>query len=246
MPVGKLDGKTAVVTGAARGMGAAHARILASEGARVAVCDVLDDAGRAVSDEIGGMYCHLDVADESAWEQAIDAVRKASGPPSILVNNAGIPSLNRVQDTPTDEWNRVLAVNLTGVFFGIRAVVESMRQAGEGVIVNISSDAGMTGMGNIAAYLASKWGVRGLTKAAALDLAHDRIRVVSVHPGIVRTPMGEGVDMDAIAKGQPIPRVGEPMELAKLVLFLVADATYCTGSEFVADGGHTAGIHLPL
>jgi 3alpha(or 20beta)-hydroxysteroid dehydrogenase len=244
--VGKLDGKVAVVTGAARGMGAAHARILASEGARVAVCDVLDGEGRALSDEIGGMYCHLDVADESAWEQAIGAVRKAAGAPSILVNNAGIPSLNRVQDTPTDEWNRVLAVNLTGVFFGIRAVVKSMRQVGEGVIVNISSDAGMTGMGHIAAYLASKWGVRGLTKAAALDLAQDRIRVVSVHPGIVRTPMGEGVDMDAIAKEQPIPRVGEPIELARLVLFLVADATYCTGSEFVADGGHTTGIYLPV
>lgn len=244
--MGKLDGKIAVVTGAARGMGAAHARILSSEGARVAVCDVLDDEGRAVAAEIGAMYRHLDVTDESAWQQAIEAVGKELGPPSILVNNAGIPSLNRVQDTPTEEWHRVLAVNLTGVFFGIRAVVSPMRQVGEGVIVNISSDAGMTGMGHIAAYLASKWGVRGLTKAAALDLAQDRIRVVSVHPGIVRTPMGEGVDMDAIAQHQPIPRVAEPIELAKLVLFLVADATYCTGAEFVADGGHTAGIYLPI
>ena len=227
-------------------MGASHAALLAKEGAKVAICDILDDEGEALAREIGATYYHLDVSNDVQWRRTVELVESDLGHVNVLVNNAGIASLNRVQDTSTEEWNRVLAVNLSGAFFGIREVARSMRDAGGGVIVNISSDASMTGMPHIAAYLSSKWGVRGLTKAAALDLAPDNIRVVSVHPGIVRTPMGAGVDMDAIASHQPIPRVGEPTEIAKLVLFLIADATYSTGCEFVADGGHTAGIYLPI
>lgn len=243
--MGKLDGRVVLITGAARGMGAEHARFLANEGAHVAVCDILDDDARDVAQEIGGSSHHLDVTSEEQWQRVVDDVTAQAGPVSDLVNNAGIPSLNPVQDISSEEWHRVMAVNLTGVFFGIRAVVPGMRQLGSGAIVNVSSAAGMTGMPGITAYLTSKWGVRGLTRAAALDLAPDGIRVLSVHPGMVSTPMAEGVAMEKIAQRRPIPRPGRTDELSKLVLFLLADATFSTGTEFVADGGHTAGIYLP-
>jgi 3alpha(or 20beta)-hydroxysteroid dehydrogenase len=239
--MGKLDGRVALVTGAARGMGAAHAQLLAAEGASVAVCDVLGDDGAAVAQSIGGAYHELNVAREHDWARVVSAVTADVGPVTILVNNAGIGLRGAVQETSTEDWDRVMAVNVTGVFFGIRAVAPVMKAAGGGVIVNVSSDAALAPGPNIGAYAASKWAVRGLTKAAALDLAPDNIRVVSLHPGLVRTPMSARVDVDAFAAGLPIPRPGEPEELAKMMLFIVADATYSTGCEFVADGGHTAG-----
>lgn len=179
--MGKLDGKVAIVTGAAMGMGAAEAEILAQEGATVIVADIDEKDGAAVAKKVGG------------------------------------------------------------TFLGIRAVAESMKAAGGGVIVNISSTAGLTAYSGMSAYVASKWGVRGLTKAAALELGHDNIRVVSVHPGGIRTPMTAGMDSDAMFASQPIPRIGEPEEVAKMVLFLVADATFSTGTEFIVDGGVTVG-----
>jgi 3alpha(or 20beta)-hydroxysteroid dehydrogenase len=239
--MGKLDGKVAIVTGGARGMGAEFSRILASEGATIAVTDVLDDEAAAIAAEVGGKAFHLDVTDEADWASVVAEVNKAFGRVDILINNAGIVGFTPVGKTDMAEWDRVIAINLTGVFLGMQAVLDSMRAAGEGVIVNISSTAGMQGYSNLSAYVASKWGVRGLTKAAALDLAADNIRVVSVHPGGIRTPMTAGMDDQSFYKRQPIPRIGEPTEVAKLILYLVADATYSTGNEFVIDGGALAG-----
>ena len=239
--MGKLDGKVAIVTGGSQGMGAEDARILASEGARVVVCDVQDEAGTAVAESIGGRYRHLDVTDEANWAEVVSGVTSTIGSLDILINNAGVVGFTPVADTELAEWNRVIGINLTGVFLGIRAVAGPMAAAGGGVIVNISSTAGIMGYSNLSAYVASKWGVRGLTKAAALDLAKDNIRVVSVHPGGVRTPMTSGMDAGDMFAAQPIPRIGEPEEVAKLVLYLVADATYSTGTEYIVDGGATVG-----
>ena len=239
--MGKLDGKVAIITGGARGMGAVHARTLQSEGAVVVITDVLDDEGAAVAKDMGVTYLHHDVTDEKQWADVIAKTEELHGPVSILVNNAGVVGFTPVADTDLAEWNRVLAINLTGPFLGIRSVTPSMRKVGGGVIVNISSTAGMMGYSNLSAYVSSKWGLRGLTKAAALDLADDNIRVVSVHPGGVRTPMTAGIDDPKNYARQPIKRIGEPEEIAKLVLYLVADATYSTGTEFIADGGATVG-----
>jgi 3alpha(or 20beta)-hydroxysteroid dehydrogenase len=238
--MGKLDGKVVLVSGGARGMGAAHAALLASEGATVALGDVLDDEGRATAAAVGGSFHHLDVTSEASWQAAVAEVEASLGPVHALVNNAGVVGYGPVDAVALEDWDRVIGINLTGTFLGIKSVAPSMRAGGGGVIVNISSTAGMVGFGNLAAYVASKWGVRGLTKAAALDLAADGIRVVSVHPGGIRTPMTDGFS-DAVFADQPMPRIGEPEEIARLVLFLIADATYSTGSEFVADGGQTLG-----
>ena len=163
--MGKLDGKVAIVTGGSQGMGAEDARILASEGARVVVCDVQDEAGTAVAESIGGRYRHLDVTDEANWAEVVSGVTSTLGSLDILINNAGVVGFTPVADTELAEWNRVIGINLTGVFLGIRAVAGPMAAAGGGVIVNISSTAGIMGYSNLSAYVASKWGVRGLTKA---------------------------------------------------------------------------------
>lgn len=239
--MGKLDGKVAIVTGGAMGMGAADAAILASEGAHVIVADIVDAEGRAVAEAIGGTYHHLDVADEENWRMLVADVVSQHGNIDILVNNAGILTIASVMSTDLAEWNRVLGINLTGPFLGIRAVAESMKAAGGGVIINVSSTAGITAYSSMAAYVSSKWGLRGLTKAAALDLGHDNIRVVSVHPGGIRTPMTAGMENTDMFAAQPIPRIGEAEEVAKLVLYLAADATFSTGTEFIIDGGTTVG-----
>jgi 3alpha(or 20beta)-hydroxysteroid dehydrogenase len=241
--MGKLDGRVALITGGARGIGAAHARLMAAEGAKVVVADVLDDEGSALAGEVGGVYHSLDVTDENAWASVVSSVHAEQGAISILVNNAGVVGFSPIASASTEEWNRVIAINLTGTFFGMRAVVESMTSAGGGVIINISSTAGLQGYSNLSAYVASKWGVRGLTKSAALDLGTHGIRVVSVHPGPIRTPMTQGFG-DEMTQAQAIPRFGEPDEVAKLSLFLAADATYSTGTEFVVDGGATVGQAL--
>lgn len=239
--MGKLDGRVAMVTGGAKGMGEAHCRALAAEGARLAVCDVDEDAGRALAAEIGGAFFRLDVTSEAEWEAVLAAVAEQLGPVTVLVNNAGVCLLNQVQDTPTAEWQLHMRINLDGSFFGIRGVAPYMQQAAGGVIVNVSSAGGMTGAGHMAAYTASKWAVRGLTKAAAIDLAPANIRVLSLHPALVRTPMSAEVDLPLATAGYPMKRAGEPEELARMLVFMVADATYSTGCEFVADGGMLAG-----
>ncbi len=239
--MGKLDGKVAIVTGGAMGIGAADAAILASEGAHVIVADVVEAEGKAIAEAIGGSYYHLDVSDEDNWRAVVADVIKKHGNIHILVNNAGVLSMGSVTSTDLAEWNRVLGINLTGPFLGIRCVADSMKAAGGGVIVNVSSTAGITAYMNMAAYVSSKWGLRGLTKVAALDLGHDNIRVVSVHPGGIRTPMTAGMENLDMFGAQPIPRIGEPDEVAKLILYLVADASFSTGTEFIVDGGTTVG-----
>lgn len=233
----KLTGRVALVTGGASGMGAAHSRILAEHGATVAVCDINADLGRALADQINGTFYELDVCSERQWSQTLDAVAAQHGPVTILVNNAGKGLVAPVQETSTNDWNRIMAINVTGPFFGIRAVAPHMKAAGGGVIVNVSSTAALRGMPQQAAYSTSKWAVRGLTKAAAIDLAADNIRVLSLHPALIRTPMSQHLDLDTLCASYPIPRVGEPDEAARMLLFMVADATFSTGSEFVADGG---------
>jgi 3alpha(or 20beta)-hydroxysteroid dehydrogenase len=156
-----------------------------------------------------------------------------------LINNAGVVGLGRVDTTELDEWNRIIGINLTGTFLGIRHCADSMKKAGSGVIVNISSTAGLVGYCDMSAYVASKWGVRGLTKSAALDLGRFNIRVVSIHPGIIETDMSS--ELAISFKRQAIPRIGQSDEVAKLMLYLVSEATYSTGSEFVVDGGQTLG-----
>ncbi|WP_111720520.1 SDR family oxidoreductase [Homoserinimonas sp. OAct 916] len=242
--MGKLDGKIALITGGSHGMGAADAKLFAAEGARVIIGDVLDDEGQALADSIGAEYRRLDVTSESNWTEVVADIDENIGHIDILVNNAGIVAFTPVATTELSEWNRVIEINLTGVFLGIRSVAASMKAAGGGVIVNLSSSAGMMGYSNLSAYVASKWGVRGLTKAAALDLGPDNIRVVSVHPGGIRTPMTAGMEGNEMYASQAIPRIGEPEEVAKLVLYLVADATYSTGTEFIVDGGATVGQAL--
>jgi len=240
--MGRLNGSVAIVTGGARGIGAAHVRALAAEGANVVVGDILDDDGQALADQLGDAvrYEHLDVRGEEDWRRVLDVAERSYGPVSVLVNNAGIVEFASIEQQSPDAFRRVLDINLYAAWLGMHLVVPSMRRAGGGVIVNISSTAGLTGMPELGAYVASKWGLRGLTRAAALELGQAGIRVVSIHPGPIHTPMTAGMD-ESMAAGQPIPRFGEPEEVARMTVFLVADATYSTGAEFVVDGGQTAG-----
>jgi len=240
--MGRFDGRVALISGGARGMGAEHVRALVAEGAKVVFGDVLDDEGQALAAELGDAvrYVHLDVTDEAEWNAAVASAEEAFGPVGLLVNNAGIVVFGTVADMEPAAFRHVIEVNLTGVYLGMHATIPSLRRAGDGVIVNISSTAGMMGYAGINAYVASKWGVRGLTKAAAMELAADGIRVVSIHPGPVRTPMTAGLG-DGLIANQAIPRMGEPEEVTKLLLFLAADATFSTGSEWIADGGALLG-----
>ncbi len=254
----RLDGKVALISGGARGMGAAEATLFASEGARVVVCDVIDDEGKAVAEKIGAsaLYQHLDVTHEDDWADAVAATTAAFGKLDVLVNNAGIAESAPLVEMSLESYRRVTEVNQTGVFLGMRAVIEAMTEAGGGSIVNISSIDGMVGMHNLTSYVASKWAVRGMTRVAAMELGPRGIRVNSVHPGFIPTTLGipDGVPeaqihglLDAHAeKLAPLGRTGTADDIARLVLFLASDESgYSTGSEFVADGGLTAGYPPP-
>jgi 3alpha(or 20beta)-hydroxysteroid dehydrogenase len=243
--MGRLDGKVAIVSGAARGQGAAEARLFVAEGAGVVVADVRDDEGAAVAADLGdaAVYTHLDVSDESQWQSAVAEAEERFGPVSVLVNNAGILLFQALDKTDLAEFDRVMRVNVHGVFLGMKTVAPSMVRAGGGSIVNVSSTAGLQGLPFLAAYVASKWAVRGLTKAAAIDLGHMGIRVNSVHPGGIDTPMLAGTSPDApFYKRLPVARMGTADEAARAVLFLASDeASYTTGAELAVDGGSSCG-----
>jgi len=238
--------KVALVTGAARGIGAATAARLHGEGARVVLADVLDDEGKETAERIGSgaLYVHLDVTSPQDWDAAVAAAVDTFGGLNVLVNNAGIVNFASIEEYTLEQWNSVISVNLTGTFNGIKAAIPALKASKGGSIINVSSIAGLRGYEQIPGYTASKFGVRGLTKSAALDLGRHSIRVNSVHPGVISTPMTAGMtlDMSHVA----ISRMGHPGEVADLILYLASDeASFVTGAEFVIDGGDTAGTVTP-
>ena len=249
--------RTVFISGAASGMGRAHARGFAATDANVVVADIDEPGGRAVADEIGekAAFVRLDVRDAASWQTAVNETERRFGPISVLVNNAGVvaaPAL--IADSDPENWADVIAINLTGPYLGIRAAVPSLRRTGGGAIVNIASTTGHIGTSFIAAYSTSKWGIRGLTQTAALELARDGIRVNSVSPGVVRTPfiteprrpgetpIGDIWNGDQLA----VKRMAEPEEITRVVLFLASEeSAFITGSDYVVDGGLLIGPVVP-
>jgi 3alpha(or 20beta)-hydroxysteroid dehydrogenase len=236
--VGRVAGKVALISGGARGMGAEHARMLVQEGAKVVIGDILDDEGKALADEIGdaARYVHLDVTQPDQWDAAVATATGEFGKLNVLVNNAGIVALGQLKNFDLAKWQKVIDVNLTGTFLGMRVAVEPMTVAGSGSIINVSSIEGLRGAPAVHPYVASKWAVRGLAKSAALELAPLNIRVNSIHPGFIRTPMTARLPEDMVTI--PLGRPGEAREVSTFVVFLASDeSSYATGSEFVMDGG---------
>jgi 3alpha(or 20beta)-hydroxysteroid dehydrogenase len=243
----RLDGKVALITGGARGQGAAEGRLFAAEGATVVLADVLDDEGRRAAAEIErAQYRHLDVRLEAEWQDTVDALVAQYGRIDVLVNNAGVDLAKRFELTTLEDFERVVAINQTGVFLGMRTVAQAMIAANRGgSIINVSSVAGMEGVKGRAAYGSTKWAVRGMTKVGALEWGERGIRVNSIHPGIIETPMTAGLraftDADVRARTErtiPLGRVGQAIDIAYMALFLASDeSAYCTGQEFIVDGG---------
>ncbi|MCC5950382.1 MAG: glucose 1-dehydrogenase [Nitriliruptoraceae bacterium] len=245
--MGTLEGKVAIVTGGARGMGEGEARRLIEEGAKVIIADVLDTEGEALAAELGDRahFVHLDVTDSASWAAAVESTHEVFGPVDILVNNAGILTQAPVDQTPEEDIRRIYDVNLVGPFLGIQAVVPDMRATGKGSIINIASAAGVVPMQFLSAYSSSKWGLRGLTKCAAMDLGRDGIRVNAINPGGVRTPMAAGADESMFA-AFAIPRIGEPLEIGAAVAFLASDeSAFITGADLTVDGGMVLGAMAP-
>ena len=239
----RVSGKIALISGGARGMGASHARLLVQEGAKVVIGDILDEPGRALASELGdaARYVHLDVTDYAQWESAVKTAVDEFGGLDIVVNNAGIANFGPIEEYTLEAWDTIIAINLTGVFYGIKAAIPALKKSKAGSIINVSSTAGLQGYEALPGYNAAKFGVRGLTKNAALDLGRYNIRVNSVHPGVIRTPMTD--DLETPQNHVALHRVGEPIELSNLILFLASDeSSFSTGAEFVADGGETAGL----
>ena len=243
----RLKGKVALITGGARGMGAAEARLFAAEGAKVVLGDVLDQQGKEVETDInssGGqaLFATLDVTDAANWQSVIDAAVSKFGKLNVLVNNAGILVREELEEGTEEGWNRTMDVNAKGVYFGMQYAVPHMRKAGGGSIINISSISGIVSLG-YPAYNASKGAVRLLTKNIAIQYAKENIRVNSIHPGVIKTSMMDGdtrasEDWDRMI---PLGRFAEPIEVAYGALFLASDeSSYMTGSELVIDGGFTA------
>lgn len=247
--MGSLDGRTAIITGAARGQGAAAARLFVAEGARVLIGDVLDELGAALAAELGpaASYRHLDVSSEADWQAAVDETVREHGGVDVLVNNAGILRFGALPDMALEDYLRVVNINQVGTFLGMKTVAKPMIAAGRGSIVNISSVEGLAGMPYLTAYTSTKFAIRGMTKVAALELGPHGIRVNSVHPGMIETDMvkdaagGHDVDLSPAAKRIPLRRMGQSEDIAEVVLFLASDrSAYVTGAELAADGGATA------
>jgi len=246
--MGRLDGKVALITGGARGMGKSHARHFVAEGAKVVLGDVLDDKGKELAAELGEdncRYVHHDVTSEADWAAAVAATTDAFGTLSVLVNNAGILAHKKIADMTLAEFRRVI-----GEWLGVKTVIEPMTRAGGGSIINISSVEGFTGAAGMSAYSASKFGIRGITRSAAQELGKLGIRVNSVHPGGIMTTMTasafesftEVSDGEGFMRSLPIARFAKSSEVSPLIVYLASDeSSYCTGSEFVVDGGMLSG-----
>jgi 3alpha(or 20beta)-hydroxysteroid dehydrogenase len=244
--MGRLDGKVAIITGAARGMGASHARTFIREGASVVLTDRLGEEGRALAAELGdrAAFVEGDVTSAQSWQEVVAAADKRFGPPTVLVNNAGILLLHGLDDVTVEDYRKVVEINQIGVLLGMKAVLPSMRTAGVGSIINIASTMSVRGSLGIFAYGASKWAVRGMTKSAALELAEQNIRVNAVHPSEIATPMidemaaaGSPIDPNIL----PVKRFGRPEEVSAVVLFLASDeSSFVTGADYAVDGGFLA------
>jgi NAD(P)-dependent dehydrogenase (short-subunit alcohol dehydrogenase family) len=247
----RLKGKVALISGGARGQGAAEARLFASEGAKVVIADVRDDLCKKTADEINAKVgarivaaCHLDVTRAADWRAAVDTCEREFGGLDILVNNAGIANLKGVEETSEEEWDSIVNINQKGVWLGMKMAVPAMRKRGGGSIINISSIFGLIGSAGSAAYHGTKGAVRLLTKAAAVQYAPEKIRVNSVHPGVILTPMVDIIpraDLQPTIDLAPMKRGAQPEEVGWCVVFLASDeASFVTGSELVVDGGYTA------
>lgn len=244
--MGRLAGKVAIVTGGAQGQGAAIARAFVAEGARVTIADVADEPGKALADELGeaARFVHLDVSDEAQWQSCVDQTVGAFGPVNVLVNNAGVLQFAELTAMEVADFERLFRVNMLGCFLGMKSVAPGMVEAGTGSIINCSSIEGLGGMPTLVAYTGTKFAVRGMTKAAAMELGPKGVRVNSVHPGMIDTGMIRGYageeGMQYASKMIPLRRVGTPEDIAPLYVFLASDESrYSTGAEFVADGGVT-------
>lgn len=243
----RFDGRVAIVTGGASGIGKAAATRIAAEGGSVVIADIQDEAGAEVAAEIersGGTaaYVRLDVTDEQGWQDAVATTVDRFGRLDILVNNAGIGDTEALEVTTLETWDKVVAVTQTSVFLGLKAAAEALKASGHGSVVNISSMYGIVGSGVSPAYHAAKGAVRLLTKTTALGWAQEGVRVNSVHPGYIETPILGDTDRDALVGATPMARLGQPEEIAAAITFLASDdATFITGAELVVDGGYTAG-----
>lgn len=242
MYMGELDGRIALVTGGARGQGAAEAKVFAEAGATVVITDVLDEQGEKVAGELGAEYQHLDVTSEDEWEAVVADTISRHGRLDVLMNNAGIFESARLVNTSTELWNRMVAINQTGVFLGMRTAANAMVEAGNGgSIINTSSVAGLDGVFGATAYGATKWAVAGMTKTVAKELGKHNIRVNSIHPGVILTEMVDGFvpgNEEKLLRQQPLKRLGTAEDIAEMALFLASDrSSYCTGQAFTVDGG---------
>ncbi|MER5254822.1 glucose 1-dehydrogenase [Streptomyces sp. NPDC002855] len=239
-----LEGKAVLITGAGRGQGAAEARLFAEAGARVVVTDVREEEGREVAKSLDGqgLFVRHDVTDAESWASAVAAGVAAFGRLDALVNNAALWRTAPVEDETYENFETLIRVNLLGPFLGIQAVLPALREVGGGSIVNVSSTAGLVGIRGHAAYGSTKFGLRGLTRSSALDLAGYGVRVNSVHPGAIDTPMISAASAGRDWSHLPLGRMGRPEEVGELILFLASEASsYITGAEFAVDGGSTAG-----
>lgn len=240
----RLNNKVVIITGAAQGMGASHAKLFIDEGAKVVLTDLNQEKGIVLANELGSnaLFIKQDVTSEKDWSAVVEKAEQHFGPINVLINNAGITAAKSLMTTTVEEYRRIVEINQVSVFLGMKAVVPSMIKTTGGSIINISSINGL--VGGAIGYTDTKFAVRGMTKAAALELSPQGIRVNSVHPGVIETPMIMQADtkaaVEAFAKQIPLRRIAKPEEISNLVLFLASDeSSYSTGAEFVADGGVT-------